>query len=127
MSEKDLSSSDVIQICPYASKIDVIESKLNSISKECCSKKELEQKVKTTILLEQLIRSLDEFKKSTSLREKKFVENTNKSFEVLKNDIEELKKAQDTFRKYINYALGALFIIYFLKLDKKIAAILTGG
>jgi hypothetical protein len=113
--------------CPYHGRIEAIEDAVNNINSTCCSQTHMEQRVKTNVLLEELIKSVSALKSDIVNSEEKTKSELLEHIESLKSSQEALSLAHETYKKYLHYAMGALTIFYFLGFDQKIKSILMSA
>jgi len=112
--------------CPYHGRIEFLEEGVKKINSTCCSQQHMEQRVKTNMLLQQLIEQFETLKNDIKNQdieiEKKYIT----TVKTLQEELRDLKASQEQFKRYFNYLAGAVFVIYFLGLDKKIKILLGG-
>jgi len=112
--------------CPALARVEKVEDAIKTINSSCCSAAQMEQRVKTNILLEQLIIQVEALEKEIKVGEEKNKIQYSKLIEDLRHDQEELKEAQGVYQRYLHYAAGAIAVLYFFGIDDKIKAILGG-
>lgn len=113
--------------CPYHGRVESLEEAVKGINETCCSTVNMEQRVKTNILLEQLIVQVDTLKDEFKKSEEKNKIQYNSLIDEIKEDQAELREVQEVYKKYFHYAIGAIAVLYFFGVDKKIKALLGGG
>jgi hypothetical protein len=113
--------------CPYPGRINAIEESIDKINSTCCSQSHMEQRVKTNILLEELIKSVSALKADTARSEERTKSEFLEHIDTLRASQEALSLTHETYKRYLHYAIGALTIFYFLGFDKKIRELLMSA
>ena len=91
--------------CPYRGKIESMEQQIEKINSTCCSVTNMEQRIKTNLLLEQLNQKID----SMNIK------------------LEESEETLEQYKRYLHILLGIFIAIQFFGLDEKIKTILLGA
>ena len=96
----------------YDDKFAHLEKEIKHINETCCSPNNMEQRVKTNLLLEQLLEQMGSLKKDMRSEKDEMMKMFN-----------ELEGEQEKYRRYINYAVGGISILYFFGFMDKLKLI----